>query len=103
MAVGHRNITNKQIENDTGPPQTSQPRGSISRQLRPLSPDYLREAVSSHLEEGDFRGAIRLASASDTLAPHTAATLQAVKEKHPSPPASHLSPLPLPQSLALLL
>ena len=51
--------------------------------------------MSSHLEEGDFRGAIRLASASDSLAPHSAATFQALQEKHPSP---SLSSPPLPAS-----
>ena len=61
-----------------------------SRRL--TAPDYLREAVSSHLEEGDFREAIRLASASDALAPPTEATLQALQEKHP-PPCFFIFPL----------
>ena len=55
----------------------------------PLPPEYLRNAVSSCLEEGDFRGAIRLASASDSLAPHSAATFRAIQEKlllHLPPP-----------------
>lgn len=82
---------NKQLEDCSGPPQgLLQPLRSFSG---PLPPEYLRNAVSSRLEEGDFRGAIRLASASDSLAPHSAATFRALQEKHPSP-----SSPPLPAS-----
>lgn len=82
---------NKQLEDCSGPPQgLLQPLRSFSG---PLPPEYLRNAVSSRLEEGDFGGAIRLASASDSLAPHSAATFRALQEKHPSP-----SSPPLPAS-----
>ena len=89
-------IINKQIENGTGPPQRSQPHGNISCQPRPLSPDYLREAVSSCLEEVDFRGAIHLASASDALLlplqplfrPFRRNTPPPASSSFPSPPAS---------------
>ena len=58
--------------------------------------------MSSRLEEGDFRGAIRLASASDSLAPHSAATFRALQEKHPSPSSSSSPPLPASDSSFLV-
>ena len=62
-------IINKHLEDGSGPPQgLRQPSRSFSGSL---PPEYLRNAVSSRLEEGDFRGAIRLASASESLAPHS--------------------------------
>ena len=53
---------------------------------RPLSDDpgaQLAARVSAKLEEGDFKGAARLASSEDTLAPLNEATLEALKGKHP--------------------
>ena len=41
--------------------------------------------MSAKLEEGDFKGAVRLASSDDTLAPMNEATLEALKGKHPAP------------------
>lgn len=88
---------NKQLEDCSGPPQgLLQPLRSFSG---PLPPEYLRNAVSSRLEEGDFGGAIRLASASDSLAPHSAATFRALQEKHPSPSSPPLLLPPLSQLL----
>ena len=43
----------------------------------------LAATVSSKLEDGDVRGAIRLAASDDTLAPFTDATLEELKLKHP--------------------
>ena len=50
--------------------------------------------MSEKLEEGDFKGAVRLASSDDTLAPMSEATFQALLERHPSPhPDSEISPI----------
>ena len=39
--------------------------------------------ISEKLEDGDVRGAIRLASSDDTIAPHDEGTLAALRLKHP--------------------
>ena len=43
----------------------------------------LRRRISEKLEDGDVRGAIRLASSDDTIAPHDETTLAALRLKHP--------------------
>ncbi len=48
--------------------------------------------MSVKLEEGDFRGAVRLASSDDTLAPMSEETYQALLERHPSPHANSVIP-----------
>ena len=54
----------------------------------------LADCVSEKLEEGDFKGAVRLASSDDMLAPMSEATFQAHLERHPSPhPDSEISPI----------
>ena len=40
--------------------------------------------MSAKLEEGDLKGAVRLASSEDTQAPMNEATLEALEGKHPS-------------------
>ena len=47
--------------------------------------------VLAKLEEGDFKGAVRLASSEDTL---NDATLEALKEKHPPPHPDSIIPSP---------
>ena len=56
----------------------------------------LARKVSVKIEEGDFRGAIRLASSSDTLADFTDETYEALCLKHP--PAHPNSQIPLDRS-----
>ena len=54
----------------------------------------LANRVSSKLEEGDFHGAIRIASSSTKIAPENLDTLEKLKEKHPSPhPSSDIPSL----------
>ena len=56
--------------------------------------DSLAARVSAKLEEGDFRGAVRLASSDATLAPMDNSTFAALQEKHPpSHPDSIFPPL----------
>ena len=47
------------------------------------------------LEEGDFRGAVRLACSDDTVADMSEATYTALQQKHPQPhPCSSIPPQP---------
>ena len=51
--------------------------------------------VSSKLEEGNFKGAVKLACSEDTIADMSNATLSALQQKHPTPhPDSCIPPLP---------
>jgi hypothetical protein len=47
---------------------------------------YLAKAVSSKLEEGNIKAAVRLVCSEDKPAPNTAETLSALKKKHPPAP-----------------
>lgn len=59
----------------------------------------LAARVTSKLEEGDFRGAVRIASSDHTLAEHNDNTLAALKAKHP-PAAAEVSDFPaIPQEV----
>ena len=46
--------------------------------------ESMANRVAAKLEEGDFRGAVRLACSENTLAPKSEATYRALMEKHPS-------------------
>ena len=50
--------------------------------------------MSAKLEEGDFRGAVRLACSEDAVAEHNAATIAAMRAKHPAPHPDTNFPLP---------
>ena len=55
----------------------------------------LAHRVATKIEEGDFRGAIRLASSDDTLADFNEDTFSALQAKHPLPhPNSQIPPAP---------
>jgi hypothetical protein len=56
----------------------------------------------SKVEDGDIRGAIRLAASDDTLAPFDDVTAEALRSKHPSRAASD-SPIPAPNNYECLL
>ena len=53
------------------------------RSKRSQESSKLAATVSSKLEDGDVRGAIRLAASDDTSAPFTDATVEELKLKHP--------------------
>ncbi len=62
---------------------------------RPDPEESLARRVSAKIEEGDFRGAIRLASSDDTLAEASDETYNALCAKHPaSHPDSQIPPGP---------
>ena len=54
--------------------------------------ESLAARVSAKLEEGDFKGAVRLASSDDVLAPMNAATYEALLERHPPPHPDSMIP-----------
>ena len=55
----------------------------------------LAHRVSSKIEAGDFKGAIRLASSEDVLADCDEETYSALQAKHPAPTPTHTFPRPL--------
>ena len=70
-----------EVETDLQPANISSARPSTKRDPT----RSLAARVSAKLEEGDFKGAVRLASSDDTLAPINESTFTALQEKHPLP------------------
>ncbi len=68
---------------------------SVNRtdKTRPSTKDNLAARISEKLEEGDIRGAIRLAASDDTMAPHDERTLTALRAKHPPRAVSSSGPV----------
>lgn len=58
----------------------------------------LAARVSGKIEDGDIRGAIRLAASDDTMAPFDDVTAEALRVKHPSRTAPDTRSLPPPSS-----
>ena len=87
---------NKQIAFEAGPPDSLLCQFQCRHQcLSPSSSslvDLLRMAVSQRLEEGDFRGAIRIASSDSNIAIPSSAILQALRNKHPPSPVDFNPP-----------
>ena len=84
---------NRQLREEADPPPSLQ-----SRPARSLSEDdlakHLAAQVSEKLEEGDFKGAVRLASSDDSIALVTESTYLALLERHPQPhPGSVIPPV----------
>jgi hypothetical protein len=57
-------------------------RGSSSKQ-QDINLESLSLSISGKLEEGDFKGAIRLACSEDTVAEYSEANFKILQEKHP--------------------
>ena len=75
------------------PGRTCQTKRQHSKDCTPL--ESLATLVSSKLEEGDFRGAVRLACSEDSCAEMSDSTLKALQQKHPAPhPDSSIPPPP---------
>ena len=88
----------KQLTDETDPvPVPAQAkRGKVSRNQH-TEEDALQglgRRVASKLEDGDIRGAVRLASSDDRLAPLDPATYAALEAKHPSPHCDTIIPPP---------
>ena len=73
---------------------------SLSKRKKPGDPlEGLARQVSRKIEDGDVRGAIRLASSEDTLADFSDNTFTALQAKHPLPhPDCSIPPVPLVSS-----
>ena len=91
---GHRrslvSVVNQQLREEVDPPSTQQgsligvrpnPNVKSKHKSDPLS--SLATRVASKLEEGDYRGAVRLACSDDTIADMNAETVAALQTKHP--------------------
>ena len=90
-------LVNGQLKEEKDPPTTtinSSRRGK--RRGKAKDPmESLGHRVSEKLEEGDFKGAVRLACSEDSMAVRSDATFAALKEKHPPPhPDSDIPPPP---------
>ena len=105
-------LVNKQVSQESDIPK--QPSGyNVGRGPRlkktPNPIDTLSARVSSKLEEGDYRGAVRLTCSEDVIADHSDSTLEALRQKHPPQhPDSSIpdlpinDPLPFPIDAALI-
>ena len=95
---GHRRSlaeeVNQLISEEANPPPPTRPGKQGSRPAHyPLN--SLAAWVSCKLEEGDFRGAVRLICSEDFIAELDEATLAALRSKHPPPhPNSCIPPVP---------
>ena len=95
---GHRRSlageVNQLISEETDPPSPTRPGKQGSRPAHyPLN--SLAARVSCKLEEGDFRGAVRLICSEDSIAELDEVTLAALRSKHPPPhPNSCIPPVP---------
>ena len=84
-------LINNQIqeENDPPPPTSWENNSSNNNNHRHTSQtDSLRAIsarISSKLEEGDYKGAVRLACSEDSFAENTSSTIKALQSKHPPP------------------
>lgn len=77
-------LLNRQISAETPPePQCCAPRVSWKSSSVSEDMDHLAVRVSSKLEEGDFAGAVRLASSMEAFAKCDRETLAALQSKHP--------------------
>ena len=65
--------------------------------------ESLASLVFTKLEEGNFKGSIRLASSEDTIVEYSEDMLSALRDKHPAPHAdTHIPPPPIPFSSSVL-
>lgn len=77
-------IGNKCIDNST----TKQKKSATKNPNK-----YMAASVSSKLEDGNIKAAIRIICSEDTPAPNNAETLAALKAKHPVAPANRREPI----------
>ena len=70
-------------EADPDPPQSVP--GKLTNTVPKAPLENLAARVATKLEEGYFRGAIRLAASEDTMADVNSSTLSALRESHPLP------------------
>ena len=81
----------------TSDPAVQQKQKPVKIKTRLSSGSNLAARVSGKLEEGDIRGAIRMASSDETIAPFDGVTAAALRVKHPARASSN-SMTPTPKS-----
>ena len=90
-------MVNGQLREEVDPPVLRQTARSNCQSTKSFAKDpmaYLASRVSSKLEQGDFKGAVRLACSDATNADNSSATFEELQQKHPHPhPASSIIPL----------
>ena len=86
-------LINRQIAEERDPPRTSLS-GDSGDHSRINSLQAISRRISTKLEEGDYKGAIRLACSQDTFAVPNTETMEALKSKHPPPHPASSSPTP---------
>lgn len=94
---------NHQLSEESDPPPTvslgsRKAKPSKGKHQKPLQ--LLAKRVSEKLEEGDFRGAVRLTCSEDTLANNSEDTIAALRSKHP-PPHPDTAPSEVPRGSAV--
>ena len=78
-------LVNRQIEAEADLPNAKASPRSKGSQYTPKDPIRLLAAqVSTKLEEGNFRGAVQIASSEETLAQSDEAIFAALQDKHPT-------------------
>ena len=89
-------MINKHLREEEDPPTIKSPTKKGQGQGKPRDPLVsLDRLVKEKLEEGDFKGAVRLACSKDFMADRSIATFTDLKEKHSSPyPNSCIPPSP---------
>ena len=75
-------IVNNQIKNESDPLLPPRQKPVLKKHKDPL--EYLATRVSAKIEEGDFKGAIRLATSDNEVVPENATTFADLLRKHPS-------------------
>ena len=79
-------LVNKELREEIDPPVNHHRWTKSTGKRNNKDPmTQLAKRVSAKLEEGDFKGAVRLAWSSSTIADRNYATLDALKKKHPLP------------------
>ena len=81
-------VVNQQIDSESDPIISGSSTESRSKHRKKADPlEALADRVAAKLEEGDYKGAVRLAYSNDSMASNDEATYIALQQKHP---AQHL-------------
>ena len=91
-------LVKRQVDKEADPSSTTFPhRPTLSDPIHSLA-----KRVSAKLEEGDYRGAVRIACSEESIADITEETITLLKEKHPAPHSESSIPNPHNQTTCIL-